>query len=121
MMRDKDLDDLLGLAARDRPLPAADLIDRVLAEGLALQPQPVPLAAASPTRQAGWLSRLAAAFGGAPALAGVGSAMVLGLAVGYLDPATLDNLTGGLTGGLTGTEAGTLDLFPSADFLTTEG
>ena len=112
-MQDKDLDGLLALAARDRPLPSPALMDRVLADALAAQPQPRGMAPA-PVR-AGLLARLAAMFGGAPVLAGVCSAAVAGVALGYLNPATMDVLTGGVTG----TE--TLELFPSADFLTTEG
>lgn len=112
-MQDKDLDGLFALAARDRPTPSPALMDRVLADALAAQPQPRELAPA-PVRP-GLLARFAAMFGGAPVLAGVCSAAVAGVALGYLNPASMDVLTGGLTG----TE--TLELFPSADFLTTEG
>jgi hypothetical protein len=112
-MQDKDLDGLFALAARDRPLPSPALIDRVLTDAQTLQPEPASLALA-PARQ-GLLARLAGMFGGAPVLAGVCSAAVAGVALGYLNPASMDVLTGGLTG----TE--TLELFPSADFLTTEG
>ncbi len=126
-MQDKDLDGLFALAARDRPLPSPALMDRVLADALAAQPQPRALAAARapselPTpisapisAHQSLLARLAALFGGAPVLAGVCSAAVAGVALGYLNPATMDMLTGGLTG------SETLELFPSADFLTTEG
>ena len=51
-MHDKDLDDLLALAAANRPAPDEALLDRVLADALAVQPRqvapvrfrPVPLA-----------------------------------------------------------------------------
>jgi hypothetical protein len=112
-MQDKDLDGLFALAARDRPSPSPALIDRVLADALAAQPQPLGLAPVP--AHSGLLARFAAAFGGGPMLAGVFSAAVAGVAMGYLNPASMDMLTGGLTG----TE--TLELFPSADFLTTEG
>lgn len=116
-MQDKDLDGLLALAARDRPTPSDALMDRVMADALALQPQPagLGLAPAPATVRPGLLARLAAMFGGAPVLAGVCSAAVAGVALGYLNPASMDTLTGGLMG------AETLELFPSADFLTTEG
>lgn len=116
-MQDSDLDDLLGQAARARPAPSAGLMDRVLADALALQPGPAPLVRSVSAARPGWLSRLAAAFGGAPILAGVCASMVVGLAIGYLDPSTLDYLTSGLTGA----ETGTLELFPTTDFLATEG
>lgn len=114
-MQDKDLDGLFALAARDRPLPSPALMDRVLADALAAQPQPAGPRARPAQAPQSLLARLAAAFGGAPVLAGVFSAAVAGVALGYLNPASMDVLTGGLTG----TE--TLELFPSADFLTTEG
>lgn len=126
-MQNSDLDDLLGLAARARPAPSADLMDRVLADALTLQPAPVASAGASAGARAvtraqaaarpGWLARLVLVFGGAPALAGVGAAMVMGLAIGYLDPSTLDYLTSALTGA----DTGTVELFPTTDFLATEG
>lgn len=116
-MQDSQLDAVLGQAARARPAPSADLMDRVLADALALQPDEAPQRRAAPAARPGWLARLADAFGGAPVLAGVCASMVVGLAVGYLNPATLDYLTSGLTG----VETGTLELFPTTDFLVTEG
>lgn len=117
-MQDRDLDGLLALAARDRPTPSPALMDRVLADALALQPQPVPgWGGAAPAPAPGLLARLAALFGGGPVLAGVCSAAIAGVALGYLQPGSLDLLTGGLAG----TGAETLELFPSADFLTNEG
>ena len=106
-----DLDDLLAQAARRPAMPSEALMERVLADALALQPQPAPLRKA-PVRQ-GLLSRLAAALGGPPALAGLGTAAVFGVALGYLSPTTLDYLTG--------TSAEAAEFFPDADFLTTEG
>lgn len=112
-MQDRDLDDLLDMAARVRPVPSPGLMDRVLADGLAEQPRRNAPARMVPPQ--GWLQRLAQAFGGGPALAGVCSFLVVGLAVGYLNPGTLDYLTGGMAA------AETVDLFPSTDFLMTEG
>lgn len=106
-----DLDDLLAAAARRPAMPSEMLMERVLADALALQPGTVPVRKA-PVRQ-GLLSRLAAALGGPPALAGLGTAAVFGVALGYLSPTTLDYLTGAST------EAA--EFFPDADFLTTEG
>lgn len=117
-MQDKDLDALLALAANRSPQPSEALLDRVLADALAeqqAQARPVARFAPAPA-PAGFFARLAGFFGGGPMLAGVVSAAVAGVAVGYLNPATLDLLTGGMAA-----SAETLDLFPSADFLTTEG
>jgi hypothetical protein len=109
-MQDDDLDRLLAAAARTAPQPTAALLDRVLADALALQPS-APSARA-PIRDSLW-SRLTAALGGPPALAGVGTAAVFGLALGYLSPAMADYLTG--------TTAEAAEFFPEADFQTTEG
>ncbi|MFP5479961.1 MAG: dihydroorotate dehydrogenase [Alphaproteobacteria bacterium] len=106
-----DLDDLFAAARADRPQPSEALLQRVLADALAQQPCPAP----TPVHRSGLLARLSAAFGGGPALAGVCSAAVVGLVLGYLNPMTYDYLTGGLTG------AETVDLFPSTDFLSSEG
>ena len=108
-----DLDDLLATAARRPVVPSEALMERVLADALALQPQPLaPQPVASVPRQ-GLLTRLAAAFGGTPALAGLGTAAVFGLALGYLSPTTMDYLTGA--------SADSAEFFPGTDFLTTEG
>lgn len=108
-----DLDDLLATAARRPALPSETLMERVLADALALQPQAPALRPAPPVGGRGVLSWLASVFGGPPALAGLGTAAIFGLALGYYSPATLDYLTG--------TSAVAADFFPEADFLTTEG
>ncbi|MGL4236487.1 dihydroorotate dehydrogenase [Tabrizicola sp.] len=112
-MKDDDLDRLLAAAAREAPTPSPALMDRVLADAIALQPQASAPRPASVSPKAGVIARLAAAFGGPPALAGLCSAAILGVAVGYLSPTTFDYLTG--------TTADTAEFFPAEDFLTTEG
>lgn len=117
-MQDKDLDGLLALAAARPARPSPALMDKVLADALALQPHPVaPGWHPAPAVGGGLLARLSALFGGGPVLAGVCSAAVVGVALGYLNPATM----GVLTGGLAGTDIETMELFPSGEFLTTEG
>jgi hypothetical protein len=112
-MQDKDLDDLLAMAATNRPVPDPVLLDRVLAQALAVQPKPAAPPAPAAPRPAGFLARLSMAFGGGAVLAGVTSTLLLGMMVGYFSPTTLDYLTGG--------SAEAVDLFPDTDFLTTEG
>lgn len=112
-LQDDDLEGLLARAAGQAMAPSPALMDRVLADALASQPTAMALRPVAPAPQAGFLSRLAEAFGGPPALAGLCSAAVLGVAVGYLSPSTLDYLTG--------TTTDTAEFFPAADFLTTEG
>jgi hypothetical protein len=112
-MPDDDLDLLLATAAARPAVPSEALMERVLADAYALQPQAPATRPALVAPQTGFLARLAAVFGGPPALAGLGSAAVFGLALGYLSPTTMDYLTG--------TSAETAEFFPEADFLTTEG
>ena len=111
-MQDDELDRLLAAAARQAPTPSEALMERVLADALALQPQTPALQPVTAARP-GMMARLAGLFGGPPALAGLGTAAVFGLALGYSSPATLDYLTG--------TTTDTAEFFPEADFLTTEG
>jgi hypothetical protein len=108
-----DLDDLLAMSARRPAVPSEALMERVLADALAAQPQMPAFRPAALTPRPGVFSRLAAAFGGPPVLAGLGTAAVFGLALGYMSPTTLDYLTG--------SSAETAEFFPEADFLTTEG
>ena len=105
-----ELDDLLAEAAQRPMRPSEALMARVEADAIALQPTVRPLRVAA---RPGAFSRLANLFGGAPVLAGLGSAAVFGLALGYLSPTTLNYLTG--------SSSETAEFFPEADFLTTEG
>jgi hypothetical protein len=125
-MRDDDLDKLLAMAAKTPPPSSAGLMARVLADAEALQPRPgvtialppalPPVLTAPGVAAPGLLSRLADLLGGAPGLAGVAGAAVLGFALGYLNPAALSAL-----GTAISAETEALDLFPTTDFLTTEG
>lgn len=116
-MQNDDLDSLLAAAASARPDPSAALIDRVLADAYALQPPPALAVSRASASRRGLLARWAAALGGAPVLAGVCTAAMAGITLGYLNPTTYDYLTGGLAD--TATDA--VDLFPTTDFLTSEG
>ncbi len=112
-MQDDDLDRLLVAAAEQPLVPSQALMDRVQADAMAVQPQGLVLRPAVLASRPGLLARLVGAIGGGPALAGLGTAAVFGLALGYLSPTTMDYLTGG--------SADTAEFFPQADFLTTEG
>lgn len=112
-MQDDDLDRLLAAAASAPLRPSDALMERVLADALALQPAPVMLRRGPSRSRPGLLARIAAALGGGAALAGVGTAAVFGLALGYLSPTSLDYLTGATVD--------SAEFFPDADFLMTEG
>jgi hypothetical protein len=118
MMPDDDLDKLLSLAAANPPRPSPDLMARVLADAEKAQPRVLGVAVPPAPRPApsGLLSRLTELLGGVPGLAGVVGAAIVGFALGYLNPAALSALGTGLSA-----ETEALDLFPTTDFLTTEG
>ncbi|MES2434271.1 MAG: dihydroorotate dehydrogenase [Pseudomonadota bacterium] len=78
-----DLDDLLAGASRALVQPSEALMARVLADAAALQVRPVVVVARP---RAGWFAGLAALFGGAGSLVGVGSAAVVGLFFGFVQP-----------------------------------
>lgn len=115
-MQDDALDRLLAEAALNPPPPSPALMERVLADAVALQPVPPPMTRpAGPNPQPGLFARFAGLFGGLPGLTAVSAAAVLGIAVGYLNPASLDSLAGGLG------DSATEEFFPAVDFLTVEG
>lgn len=109
-----DLDDLLATAATRRMAPSDALMARVLADAMAEQPrvgqvQPSRPRAASP----GLWARLAELFGGGGALAGIGTAAVAGVVIGFAQPAGL----GALTEAVWGTPLETVELIPSVETL----
>lgn len=118
----KDHDPLEGLFAQARAEPAApgdDFMARLMAD--AERDQPAPLTPASKTAEtrprAGFLARWVALLGGAVAVAGIGTAAMAGLVIGYVQPDPLWTLADGL--GLA--QAGeSLDLLPAFDSLLTE-
>lgn len=90
MTEHDDLDDLLA-RARAAPLVAAPaFMARVLADAEALQPRPEadnrPKAVRAPGLGVAVLRRMIGAFGGAVGVAGVGSAALAGLLIGYVQP-----------------------------------
>lgn len=96
MMDDKDLDQFFAAARESRPVPSTDLMARVLAD--AYEAQAIPEAAArSLAPKQGWLggifAELSQALGGKGSLAGLGTAVVAGVWLGYSDPSGLDWLT----------------------------
>lgn len=96
MTVDKELDPFFAAArGAARPVPSDDLMARVLADAYAAQPVAVPAASAPPARRGLW-DMLTDVFGGVGGLAGLGTAAVAGVWLGYADPVGLDWLTGTL-------------------------
>ena len=117
-MQDRDMstDDLDALFAQARLQPARpsdDLMARIMADAVALQPAPRALAVAP---RPGLLRRWADVFGGFGALAGMGSAAAAGLFIGFAQPSGLTSLSTSLMGG----QIESLSLMPSVDALITE-
>lgn len=117
--KDRDpLDALFAQAREAAPLPDVDFMARLVAEAERLQPAPkAPAPAPRPARKTGLIARFAALLGGAAAVAGLGTAAMAGLVIGYVQPDSLVTLTDGF--GLISTGE-SLDLLPSFDTLLTE-
>ena len=109
-----DLDDLLATAATRRMAPSDALMARVLADAMAEQPRAVQVQPSRPRAASpGLWSRLAELFGGGGALAGIGTAAVAGVVIGFAQPAGL----GALTEAVWGTPLETVELIPSVETL----
>ena len=121
MMGKTELDDLLAAAGQAQMEPSEALIARVLADAEAMQrPLPAALRARAPQPPKGLWQRLVEALGGAGAMAGLGTEVVVGLAFGLLQPTSLSLVTGGymaLENTQTGTDA---ELFPDMTLFLTE-
>lgn len=115
-----DLEELFA-EARATPAPAPDdFMARVLADALREMPAEAALPArrAAPSPSPGFWTRLVAAVGGAAAMAGISSAAMAGLVLGYVQPDSLVSLAGSY--GLPGTSSATYDLLPGYDSLLSE-
>ncbi|MFN4129162.1 MAG: dihydroorotate dehydrogenase [Paracoccaceae bacterium] len=113
-----DLDALLAQAQARPPQPDAAFMARVLGDAHALQPRPARRAPVRPILSArpGLWARLATALGGAVAVAGLGTAAMAGLVVGYVQPEPMVTFAGSMGFGI----GESLDLFPGFDALLSE-
>jgi len=115
-----ELDGLLAEAASLATTPSSELMQRVIADADAVaeakkvtsKPTPQP-------RRRGLLAGLLAGIGGWPAIAGLATATVAGVWIGYASPETLDGITNGLLTSRTAYEVG--DFMPTLDDLFYEG
>lgn len=122
-MTDDQLDDLFAAVRETRAEASPDFLARVLADAYAAQPEPAAMPAASAPRAAppGLWARLSAAFGGGFGLAGVATAGLAGVWLGFAPPAGLSPLTENLLPA-TATAAVGVDLMPGLDdYWTDEG
>ncbi|MCV2881393.1 dihydroorotate dehydrogenase [Actibacterium sp. XHP0104] len=117
-MTDTDELELLFAAARDAaPVPSDGLLARVLADAEAEQARPAP---ALIRPEGGLLARAMRQIGGWPALAGLATATLAGVWIGYAQPAGLDGLTDTVwQGDAAGYDL--VEMIPSLDGYLTEG
>lgn len=94
-----DLDGFFAAARAAGPAPSEALVARVLADAEAAMPRAVAPAPEAPAPRRRWLAAVAALFGGGPMAAGLASAVVAGVAIGYAGPVTSDWLAGAVSGG----------------------
>lgn len=110
--------DLLFAAAKVQGLTPSDaLMARILADAALHQPGQTAPRTCAVAEQIGFWGRLAAALGGAGVLAGLGTAAVAGVMIGFAEPAALSMVTGGIYE----TTADAVDIVPSLDAFLTDG
>lgn len=98
MQDDPFLETLFETARADDIQPSETLMSAIVADAAKHQPRDEPLAAPSaPARpKAGFWRDLAAAIGGWPSMAGLVSATVAGVWIGFAAPTQVETLSGGL-------------------------
>jgi hypothetical protein len=120
--KDTELDQLLADLGARRPAVSDALMARVLADAVAVQDSAqspsVPTHVAARPLQGSLWSRIAAAVGGGKVLAGLGSAAIAGVALGFAQPAPLAILTSAIWG--QGLDI-SVDLLPADDDFLAEG
>ena len=118
-MQDTDLESIFAAARAERPSPSAGLTARIMADADAVQDAfrtaPVP---ARPRRWAGWI----AAIGGNGVLAGLATATLAGLWLGFSQPAPVSTLTQTVSDAFAADAGlGAVELIPSLDSFGLEG
>lgn len=118
-MREQDIDDLFAAARAQTPSASADLMAKVFADAVLHQPQPSVLPIRSvPQKRRGFWTEIIDALGGKGAVAGLGTAAVVGVMLGFVQPTSLATLTDTL---FAQTPLDELDLIPGVDAILTEG
>ena len=121
MLDDMALEAFFEAGRAKPPQPSQDLMARIMADAVAEMPAPRPIArpvtppARKPVRKPGLLAGLIAGIGGWPALAGMATATVAGVWIGFAQPDTLNTWAGGalLSTSDTATSYDLEDLVPS--------
>ncbi|ARC89117.1 hypothetical protein [Rhodovulum sp. MB263] len=116
-MKDETLEALFEAARQDRAEPSAALMARIMEDAMVTAAAARTAPRRQPTRRRSILALLVTAIGGWPALAGVATAGVFGLWIGYAGPGDV----GRLSTEILGSAYGPGDLMPSLDTFLTEG
>ncbi|WP_435164333.1 dihydroorotate dehydrogenase [Falsirhodobacter sp. 1013] len=107
-MMEQDLDDLLATARNHAPSPSGALLARILTDAEAEQDRWQPRAAS----RRRWTRFLPLVLGSVGATAGMATAALAGVWIGYAQPETLTTVTGALWADQR------VDLLPTYDFVT---
>lgn len=119
-MSETEFDALFDAARAQDRVPSGDLVARILADADSVAAVAEAKAVVTkPGTRPGWLAGLVAAIGGWPAVAGLATAAVTGVAIGVASPDTIDSWTGGTVTAALGYEVN--DLIPSVGDLLEEG
>lgn len=117
-MNDSDLDDLFAVAQRQPVSVSSDLMARVMADAEAHLPRAAVVTRAPVARVSLWSSILTA-LGGAGALAGLSTATLAGVWIGFAQPTAVSSFTDVLWADDAIYE--TVDVLPAFDDFLTEG
>lgn len=104
---DVDLEAYFEAGRQTSVMPSSDLLARVMADAEAQVAKQSPV----PTTQAGFLSVLWSAIGGWPAAAGMATATLVGVWIGFSQPVGLDQIADSYLG--YGTDSYLVDLVPA--------
>jgi hypothetical protein len=118
-MTDTDIDDLFAIARDETLKPSAALMERVLTDGQALQPRAPSHHRAKIAPQPGFWSMLLSAIGGGGGLAGLTTATLAGLWIGFFQPSSVSAMTDVIWS--EGAAVDLVELIPSYDDFLTEG
>ncbi len=121
---EQELEELLQSAAKAGPDPSDALLARVMADADAVLAErsaesAMPVGSVPTSASGGWLNRLLGGVGGWPAVAGLATATIAGVWIGYAQPASLGGVAGGLLAGETAYDLG--DLLPDYDSVLAGG
>lgn len=114
----RDIDELeeFFAAARQTAQPVSDgLMARVLQDAADMRPKPAPLPRRAGFAEPGLWRRVCAAFGGAGILAGMATAALAGIYLGFAQP-----VGEGVLVSLQGAESDAIDMMPSIEALFAE-